>query len=250
MRLRADREINGNALFHETGTGEPLVPSGAWIDHTSWNAVVPALAASFRVVTYDLRGHGGSVIDPPDAGTVHDDVADVAALVEHLDLGPVNVAGISSGACIALRLAIERPEMVGRVLAHEPPCAEYLFDDPDQKPLLDDIAELLAATQRRIEAGDYHRAAQAFFDELVLLPWVDLPRATQDLIAAHAGRSSVSCGIRCIHSRPGTLTGRRCQCCCHKEHRATRSPGSLWAMDDIIRTHEGASCPTQATYRT
>jgi pimeloyl-ACP methyl ester carboxylesterase len=181
-------QINGTTLFHdETGQGEPLVlVHGAWIDHTSWDAVVPRLAQSFRVVTYDLRGHGASALDPPDAGTVHDDVADLAALIEHLDLGAVNVAGISSGACIALRLAIENPAMVRRVLPHEPPCAEYLLDDPENKPLLDEVGELLGDTARRIEEGDHRGAAQRFFDELVLVPWDDLPPATQDLIAAHA----------------------------------------------------------------
>lgn len=171
----------------ETGHGKPLVlVHGAWIDHSSWDAVVPGLAESFRVVTYDLRGHGASALDPPDAGTVHDDVADLVALIEHLDLGAVNVAGVSSGACIALRLAIEHPAMVLRVLPHEPPCAEYLLDNPENKPLLEEVGELLAATQQQIEDGNQRGAAQRFFDELVLLPWGELPPATQDLIAAHA----------------------------------------------------------------
>jgi pimeloyl-ACP methyl ester carboxylesterase len=159
---------------------------GAWIDHTSWDAVLPGLADQFRVITYDLRGHGQSRLDPPDAGTVHDDIADVVALIEHLHLGPVNVAGFSSGACIALRLASEHPTLVRRVLPHEPPCAEYLVDDPENKPLLDEVGELLGHTARTIEAGDPRGAAQRFFDELVLLPWATLTEATHDLIAAHA----------------------------------------------------------------
>jgi pimeloyl-ACP methyl ester carboxylesterase len=181
-------QINGTKQFHEvTGEGEPLVlVHGAWFDHASWDAVVPGLAESFRVVTYDLRGHGQSPVDPPDAGTVHDDTADLVALIEHLDLGEVNVAGISSGACIALRLAIEHPTMVRRVLPHEPPCAEYLLGAPENKPLLDEVGELLGDVAGRIEAGDHRGAAQRFFDELVLLPWAELPQASQELIAAHA----------------------------------------------------------------
>jgi pimeloyl-ACP methyl ester carboxylesterase len=110
----------------------------------------------------------------------------LVALINHLDLGAVNIAGISSGACIALRLATEHPIVVRRVLPHEPPCAEYLLDDAENKPLLDEVGELLGATARSIETGDPRGAAQRFFDELVLLPWETLPGATQDLIAAHA----------------------------------------------------------------
>lgn len=181
-------DINGTTLFHETtGQGEPLVlVHGAWIDHTSWDAVVPGLAEHFRVVTYDLRGHGQSRLEPPDAGTVHDDIADLVALIERLELQAVNIAGISSGACIALRFAIEHPSLVRRVMPHEPPCAEYLVDDPENKPLLDDFGELIGDTAAKIGAGDHRGAARRFFDEGVLLPWASHSEATQDLIAAHA----------------------------------------------------------------
>jgi pimeloyl-ACP methyl ester carboxylesterase len=181
-------EINRTPIFYEsTADGEPLVlVHGAWVDHTSWNAVVPRLAASFRVVSYDLRGHGQSRIEQPDAGTVHDDIADLVALIDHLELGAVNIAGISSGACIALRLAIEHPALVRRVLPHEPPIAQLLVDDPENKPMLDQVGELVGATASTIEAGEHRAAAQLFFDNLVQLSWADLSRDEQELIASHA----------------------------------------------------------------
>jgi pimeloyl-ACP methyl ester carboxylesterase len=181
-------ETNGIRLFYDsTGDGEPLVlVHGAWVDHTNWNAVVPRLAESFRVVSYDLRGHGQSRIEPPDAGTVHDDIADLLALIDHLDLGPVNIAGISSGACIALRLAMEHPARVRRVLSHEPPLAHLLVDDPENKPLLDQVGELIGATAGMIESGEHRAAAQIFFDNVVQLRWADLSADEQDRIASHA----------------------------------------------------------------
>ena len=182
-------QINGTTIFYEvTGDGEPLVlVHGAWVDHHSWDQVVPALAKSYRVVTYDLRGHGQSVLDPPHAGSVHDDVADLAALVERLELGDANVAGISSGASIALRLAVEHPLLVRRTLAHEPPCMDLLADVPEAKPMLDEVVESMDAVADLLERGDHREAAERFVDEVAIGPgaWAELPAEVQDAFTEH-----------------------------------------------------------------
>ena len=68
--------VNGVQLFLEqTGErGAPLVlVHGSWGDHHNWDAVVPALSKSFRVVTYDRRGHSRSE-RPSAPGSIEDDV--------------------------------------------------------------------------------------------------------------------------------------------------------------------------------
>ena len=171
-----------------------MLVHGAWVDHTTWDAVVPRLSESFRVVTYDLRGHGQSKLDPPEAGTVHDDIADLVALIEHLDLGPVNVAGISSGACIALRFASEQPALVRRVLPHEPPCFEYLADNAESKPMLAEFGETLAHVQQQIEDGDHRGAAERFFDTRSIRGRT-CPRRSKTRSPRTRSRSSDSCAI-------------------------------------------------------
>ncbi len=180
--------INGTTIFYDdTGSGAPLLlVHGSWVDRTSWDAVTPALSETFRVVNVDLRGHGKSMLDPPDAGTVHDDVSDLAALVDHLGVGPVNVAGISSGACITLRLASEHASLVQRAFAHEPPCMALLATDPENKPILDAFGETIGQVQERIAVGDHRGAAEQFFDTVVGLPWSELSADQQNMITAHA----------------------------------------------------------------
>ena len=59
--------INGVDLYYElTGeAGSPLVlVHGSWGDHHTWNAVSPSLGRSFRVLTYDRRGHSQSERQP------------------------------------------------------------------------------------------------------------------------------------------------------------------------------------------
>lgn len=103
----ATAKVNGVRLYYEL-QGARQVPlvlvHGSWDSHRDWDLVVPALAESFRVLTYDRRGHSQSErLDGQ--GNVREDVADLAALIEHLGLAPAWVAGNSFGTSIALRLA-------------------------------------------------------------------------------------------------------------------------------------------------
>ena len=69
--------INGVRLFWEQhgDRGAPVVfVHGSWGDHHNWDAVVPAFARSFRVFTYDRRGHSQSE-RLPTQGTIEEDVA-------------------------------------------------------------------------------------------------------------------------------------------------------------------------------
>ena len=58
-----ERIVNGVRLFYEStgsGTESLILVHGAWGDHRNWDAVVPGLARSCRVITYDRRGHSRS----------------------------------------------------------------------------------------------------------------------------------------------------------------------------------------------
>ncbi len=159
--------VNGVQLAYEVyGSGEtPLVMvHGGWISRRYWNPVVPRLAQSFRVLSYDRRGHGESE-KPGGQGSIHEDVADLAALIEHLGLSPAWVAGQSSGANIVLRLAAERPDLLQGVIAHEPGLMLLLADDPATAPLLEDVGQLTSEVMERIASGDYVGAAEQFVKE-------------------------------------------------------------------------------------
>jgi pimeloyl-ACP methyl ester carboxylesterase len=105
--------LNGVALYHELhGSGDPLaLVHGSWGSHDEWEPVVSRLAQAFRVLVYDRRGHSRS--ERPDGqGSVREDVADLAGLLEATGFDRTWVVGNSFGASIALRLAAARPELV------------------------------------------------------------------------------------------------------------------------------------------
>lgn len=92
--------VNGIQIHWQIdgAAGHPIVlVHGSWGDHQNWTPVVPALSRSFRVLTYDRRGHSKSE-RPPGQGSVREDSADLAALLEHLRHSPAHVIGNSFGA--------------------------------------------------------------------------------------------------------------------------------------------------------
>ncbi|HEY5617406.1 MAG TPA: alpha/beta hydrolase [Vicinamibacterales bacterium] len=182
--------VNGVQLFYElSGTGEiPLIlVHGSWASHHIWDLVVPRLAESFRVLAYDRRGHSESQ-RPTGQGSVREDVADLAALIEHLGLAPAWVAGNSFGASITLRLAGERPELFRGLIGHEPPLFSLLADDPAFAPLLEEVGRRIGAVVERIASGDHAAAAEQFVETVALGPgtWVQLPPDFQQTLIENA----------------------------------------------------------------
>lgn len=175
----ATANANGVRIFYNLieGQGAPLVlVHGSWGSHRNWDAVAPLLGASFRVLAYDRRGHSDS--ERPNAqGSVREDVADLAALIEHLALAPAWVAGNSFGASIALRLAGERPDLLRGLIVHEPPLLAMLAGDPSTAPVAEEAARRVLAVVERIAAGDHAGAAEQFVETVALGPgaWSQLP---------------------------------------------------------------------------
>ncbi len=183
-------QINGIRLYRElTGeSGEPLVMvHGSWVDHHDWDEVVPLLSRSYRVLTYDRRGHSQSE-RPASPDSVHDDVADLAALIDALDLVPAHLVGNSFGGVIALRLAMERPDLVRSLNLHEPPLLSLLADDPQGQAMLQAIGQRFAEIEKLLEAGDMAGGARRFAEGVVFGEgaWQRLPPPLRETITFNA----------------------------------------------------------------
>jgi pimeloyl-ACP methyl ester carboxylesterase len=182
--------VNGVRLRYElSGSGEtPLVlVHGSWVSHHNWDLSVPRLAESFRVLTYDRRGHSESE-RPGGQGSVRQDVDDLTSLIEHLGLAPAFVVGNSFGASITLRLAGERPELLRGLIAHEPPLWSLLAGDSAVAPMLNDVEKLTHAVVERIGSGDHAGAAEQFCETVALGPgsWATLPPELQRTMTENA----------------------------------------------------------------
>jgi pimeloyl-ACP methyl ester carboxylesterase len=186
----ADAIVNDVRLHYELyGTGEvPLVlVHGSWASHYAWGLIVPLLTPSFRVLTYDRRGYGQSEY-APGQDRARTDVADLAALIEHLELGPVWLVGQSYGAAIAFRLALERADLLRGLIGHEPSLLSLLAADPVSAPMLEDVLQKTGSVLEQIASGDHAGAAEQFIDTVALGPgsWALTPPEFQQVIVGFA----------------------------------------------------------------
>lgn len=99
------------------GDGHPLVLlHGAFgTIESCFAGLLPALARHFEVIAVELQGHGRTR-DISRPLTYQDMAADVAALLEVLALPGAHVAGYSMGGGVAVQLALDHPELVGRLV--------------------------------------------------------------------------------------------------------------------------------------
>jgi pimeloyl-ACP methyl ester carboxylesterase len=167
--------FNGVGLRYELNSDGDIplaLAHGSWGSHQQWDAVTAALPEGYRVLSYDRRGHGESE-RPPGQGSVLEDVADLAALIETLGLSPAYIAGNSFGSAIALRLAVERADLVRGVMLHEPPLFPLVAGDPAATIALQTVGTKMGAVIQRIESGDPGE-------------WEQLPQAFQRVAAENA----------------------------------------------------------------
>lgn len=110
-------EINSISIHYEAiGEGSPLLfVHGLGSSSRDWERQVPVFADSHRVVAVDLRGHGQSE-KPPGPYTIELFSDDVAGLISHLELAPVDLVGISLGGMVSFQLAADHPELIRKLV--------------------------------------------------------------------------------------------------------------------------------------
>lgn len=100
--------------LHYWLAGDPLKPlvvltHGATVDHTEWIATVPLLAQHFRVLTWDVRGHG---LSGPAPFVLAEAVDDALALLDTLNVKAAAWVGHSMGGNLHQELVFHHPERV------------------------------------------------------------------------------------------------------------------------------------------
>ena len=120
--------------YQVVGSGEAvlLIPPGPLADGFLPFLSEEALADRYRLIQYHRRGQVGSSQATPPVSYA-EQAADAAGLLGHLGVGRAHVVGHSTGANVALQLALDRPDVVQTLALLEPwlitsPSASAFFE--------------------------------------------------------------------------------------------------------------------------
>ena len=125
-------EANGLRLhYNEWSTqGTPLVfLHGITGSSNSWDAIAPSFVDDYRVMAFDLRGHGQSGKPDSGYGWETDYARDISTFItEQLD-EPAIVVGHSLGATVSAPVAVQAGEAVRAIVMEDPPA--FVHDNED-----------------------------------------------------------------------------------------------------------------------
>jgi pimeloyl-ACP methyl ester carboxylesterase len=121
VRYVSSNVVARHQRFHFLEWGAPSLPNllllhGGNQSAHSWDLVSLHLADRFHVIALDQRGHGDSEWARDADYSSHAMAADASSVLSELDIDSVTVLGHSMGGMNTLRLAIEQPDLLDRIV--------------------------------------------------------------------------------------------------------------------------------------
>lgn len=110
-------EINGAEFFYtDQGSGYPVVfTHGLGGDHTMWARQMPVFARRYRLICWDVRGHGRSEVT--EGGySIEQFVKDLHDLLMTLEIGRAHFSGLSMGGLISWNFTLTYPKKVNALV--------------------------------------------------------------------------------------------------------------------------------------
>ncbi len=170
--------INGRrAGISRSGHGAPMLLLHCALAHRGALAPLMAKLPARSFTAFDLPGHGESEFDK--AADIQAQAIETAVTLLETS-GPSDVFGHSFGATVALKLAIERPDLVRRLCLYEPVYFAVLAEANPDAYLAE--AQASAAFTRAALAKDWPAAARAFLMRWSAAPFSNLPPEQQAYI--------------------------------------------------------------------
>ena len=106
--------VNGIDIWYELsdGHGPALVLTHGFAGPTTnWRPIIDDFRTRFRLLLYDVRGHGRTTVpDDPSAYSVPQFAADLAGLLDAVGIERLHVGGVSMGGMVSAQFACDFPD--------------------------------------------------------------------------------------------------------------------------------------------
>ena len=149
--------VNGVAYrVVSAGTGQPLLMLHGFTGSAdAWQLVAPPIARHRRVVAVDLLGHGQTdAPNDPARYQMAPAVADLAAVLDHLEHDTVDLLGYSMGGRLALGFALDHPDRVASLILESASAGIAAFVDHwERLPLFATQMRLSKQERTRVREG-------------------------------------------------------------------------------------------------
>ena len=109
---------DANLYYEDDGKGTAILMTHGFVASTGmWDGQVEAFKDHFRLIRWDMRGHGRT--ECPDDQSAYGQgitVADMVAILDHLEVDKAIIVGHSLGGFMSLRLNVMHPERVSALV--------------------------------------------------------------------------------------------------------------------------------------
>jgi pimeloyl-ACP methyl ester carboxylesterase len=173
-RIRLHREWHGD----EDSPHPPLllIHGGGATIPSNWGALIPLLERSRSLLAVELQSHGRTEAGDREP-SFEASADDVAAVLDELRLGPVDVLGFSNGGQVALQLAARHPERVRRlVLASTPVHRDAMVDgfwEGLEAGRFEDLPAVYAEADLAVSSDPAHARRMFELDRRLMLGFTD-----------------------------------------------------------------------------
>lgn len=164
-----------NVYYAELGSGRPLLLlHGNTASSNMFGSIAGHFAAAHKVVLIDFLGHGRSDrLERFPADLWYDEAVQVITLLRQRQYENVDIIGSSGGALVAINVALEAPESVGRVIA----------DSFEGARALSAFTENIAAERKR---SKHDKGAVAFYKAMQGEDWETVVDNDTDAVVRHS----------------------------------------------------------------
>ena len=148
-RVDPDSLVSRHGMSYQVQGNAPetiVLVHGVGSSAATWWRLCPLLADSYRLVSYDLRGHGGSAKRPV-PWSMEDFVSDHLQLMGELGIARHHLVGFSLGALIAISVTIKAPEAVDRLVLLN--CASDRQEE-DRRRIANRMAQVRASNAAKV----------------------------------------------------------------------------------------------------